>query len=422
MMRGSFNSGKTVDYGDGHIVLDAQQQMAFVEQMRHAEAMEWMPRRGVGRNPLLAEETGRTERERRIVIRREKPDDRVLIGGQFVRKDQLATGRRDDYKRITMAKERREAGTYYDEEDEGMGGNQNQDSMSARERLEEVQRMQREATFRLDSGRYSGRSAGRSTGRSTGRPQSAASYRSAHQSVYDRDPTPRPRPQSARPTKATETFKGVRSKELKKLALTRPKVAAAVRARRAEDFLDETAARRSIKQRARPTTAKARVETSRSSRPPRPGTAPSARGPIPATHENPAATGIPPGGNWKSVGEYKYNETAPSQLPAPWATHYQSFERFPETKLSQRSKTTKMLETKMLEIQSQLAEVERELSERRKERQGLTESFNKTRAANGLPPKSKQYGGVRKTKKQPNKSQKGYMTVSKSARAYMDKL
>lgn len=81
--------------------------------------------------------------------------------------------------------------------------------------------------------------------------------------------------------------------------------------------------------------------------------------------KNPAEIGIPEGGNWKSTTTYKCDEHTASQLPAPWATHYQVFERFPETVRSERSKKTRMLETKMLEIQTQLKAVEEELEARR---------------------------------------------------------
>ena len=102
---------------------------------------------------------------------------------------------------------------------------------------------------------------------------------------------------------------------------------------------------------------------------------------------NPAEVGIPEGGNWKSVGPYRYNEYGASQMPAPWATHYHVYEKYPDTVRSARSQKTLMLQTKMEEIQAQLREVEDELEQRRKERQSMEKSYNKTRKANGLPPK-----------------------------------
>jgi len=39
MMRGTFNP--TTHYGDGHTILDAQQQQAAVEMMHHRELMDF---------------------------------------------------------------------------------------------------------------------------------------------------------------------------------------------------------------------------------------------------------------------------------------------------------------------------------------------------------------------------------------------
>ena len=64
-----------MDYGDGHIVLNAMEQLAFVEQMKHAEMMEFKPRKAPkNRNPLLAEETSRSLK--RTVMIRTPPEKR----------------------------------------------------------------------------------------------------------------------------------------------------------------------------------------------------------------------------------------------------------------------------------------------------------------------------------------------------------
>jgi len=97
MMRGTFSS-KKVDFGDGHQVLNAQQQQAAVEMMKHRELMDFKDLMGntrprVGRNPLLAEETRREDK--REVFVRDKPPNRILIGGTFVLAKDLLTCRRE---------------------------------------------------------------------------------------------------------------------------------------------------------------------------------------------------------------------------------------------------------------------------------------------------------------------------------------
>lgn len=80
-----------------------------------------------------------------------------------------------------------------------------------------------------------------------------------------------------------------------------------------------------------------------------------------------------------------------------------------------------MLQTKMMDIQAQLKAVEDELEERRRERISVeSKTNNKTRKAVGLPPhKKKMMGGSKKVSK---KAPSNTVTISKSARAFIDKL
>ena len=199
-----------------------------------------------------------------------------------------------------------------------------------------------------------------------------------------------------------------------------------MRAQRAEEYLDENAAKRAesvaVNESMKRATMAASLTRKKSARP---KTAPSARGP-PLPPKNPAEIGIPEGGNWKSTTTYKYDEHSASQLPAPWATHYQVFERFPETVRSERSKKTRMLETKMIEIQAQLKAVEEELQARNNERTKVEASYDRTRKANGLPPRSiKKYGMSGKKKrgvgarKQAQQRKSNTVTISDSARDYL---
>jgi hypothetical protein len=209
-----------VDYGDGHIVLDAQQQMAFQEQMRHADMLEWKPRKvRHPRNPLLAEETSRSVLEFRTSreVVRKPPEKRVLLGGTFMLKKDLCTERRDDIERRTVLMEanqkeqderlrehkaavkeeerrRREeaAGNYSNQNDSARGSARLE---TARSRLEATQRAMRagleeelreeygaEEEDRTAAGFVSGRSIGR-----TPRPQSAAVVRSGRGPEIDDD-------------------------------------------------------------------------------------------------------------------------------------------------------------------------------------------------------------------------------------------
>jgi hypothetical protein len=524
MMRGTFNSEKVVDYGDGHIVLDAQQQMAFQEQMRHADLLEWRPRpTRKARNPLLAEDTSRSvveERRAREVVRI-PPEKRVLLGGSFVLKKDLCTERRNDYEmrqthQERKQKEQEERLRQYKLEqlekrtkEERQFDISNQDDSArgsarlstARSRLNAAQTAIARAQDDEDGGVYddygggededrtapgfvSNRSYGRTprpqsaavrssrgpeiddddkvesyfaaaraTGRSSARPQSAYSGRSG-MSERASASVVHARPQSAAMTRTkntvsklnsagnkTELYKqhksslaGVRAAEVRKLAMTRPKVAAAVRAHRAEQFLDEQAESRQAAAEAREATlraAAARPQTAgaatrrRNERKERPGSAPF------VAPENPAERGIPEGGNWKSVGAFRWNDQASSQLLVPWASHYQAKERYPEPVYSARTKKQMLLETKMREIQGQLATVEAELEKTRAMKGKIDENNSKTRAANGLPPK--QFVAKNKTRKNPfGKSRSapggnkgllaGDVTMSKSARAFMDNL
>jgi hypothetical protein len=228
----------------------------------------------------------------------------------------------------------------------------------------------------------------------------------------------------------------MRTSTLKKLALTQPKVAAAARAARAEKFLDQRQEQiKTIKiKKARPTSAPAARSKARKV-PQQPQHS------KPSIPPNPAEVGIPEGGNWKSVGAYNYNDMAASQLPAPWATHYHVFEKFPSPKVSARSKKTQELQDKMTMIQSQLREVEEELEARKKEREEVGRSYNNTRKANGLPQRRKgggNYGKVRGNKGRTGKGRtgtgrkqggkggggggKGGITVSGSARDYINRM
>ena len=510
-----------VDYGDGHIVLNAQQQMAFVEQMRHADLLEWKPRptRKL-RNPLLAEETTRSVlRERKkMEIERVPPEKRVLLGGSFVLKRDLCTERRTDYelrsiKQQAQMKEQEDRLKQYkaeaimtrtNQENSARGGrpatagstarSTARSTTTARGKLERVQKAVNKAQEEEDGiyededrtapGFDSSRSAYRPTARaqsgpetedkvesyfaqarasarsttSSRRPQSAVSGRSG---LSDYDYTSRDtersnytersiassrRPQSAAPARGvpntvsklaqvgnkTDLYKehksslaNIRAKEVRKLALTRPKVAAAVRAHRAEKFLDEQAdARENAREQARATAARPKSAAPAPPRTVKKNVRPkSARNVLP---ENPAEKGIPEGGNWKSVGAFRWNDNSPSQLAAPWASHYQAIERYPEPVYSARTKKQMMLETKMKEIQDQLAAVEGELEDVRNKKKNMDSTNNKTRAANGLPPRATVKKNTKKKKSStaPSKGSmlKGDVTMSKSARAFMDRL
>jgi len=220
----------------------------------------------------------------------------------------------------------------------------------------------------------------------------------------------------------------MRTKTLKKLALTQPKVAAAARAARAEMFLDQRKEKKaSNTKKARPGSAPAPHSNTRRQ-------APTKQRKQPQVPVNPAEVGIPEGGNWKSVGAYTYNEDAASQLPAPWATHYHVFEKFPEPEVSARSKKTQELQNKMTLIQAQLREVEEELEVRRKEREEVGKKYNQSRKVNGLPLRRNKVGnnyGKVKVKKGTRKVREGgggktkkkqmgsSVTVSASARDYL---
>mmetsp|Transcript_16689 Transcript_16689/g.31229 ORF Transcript_16689/g.31229 Transcript_16689/m.31229 type:complete len:488 (+) Transcript_16689:360-1823(+) len=487
MMRGTFNPSKIVDFGDGHISLTAQQQMAFVEQMRHAELTDFNAARKLrnykpSRNPLLAEETARSQKAKVLV--RDMPERRTLIGGHFVRMDDMCTARRTDMLKRTKKREEedaRDAKEFLEFKEEARrefeatrreASNQADSARlsTARSRLEAVQRASRgemepessspfvtnrsfgrtprpqsaaprstRSTSRSGYNSYRGqpeveednssnnglvesyfqaaRETARDTGRRSGRsarPQSAAprSQRSDRSDIRVEQSEPRKaRPSTARPTK---NKKMARSSTLKKLALTKPQYAAAMRAERAEQYLDEKNKKRAEATAARATVARASPARQKN----RPSTAPSSRKPPrPAIPKNPAEVGIPDGGNWKSTTTYKYNEYGASQLPAPWATHYHVFEKFPEPVKSERSQKELMLQTKMKEIQAQLKAVEDELEERRRERMSVeSKTNNKTRKAVGLP--QKKFAGKNKSSKSPSNT----VTISKSARAFIDKL
>ncbi|GMI00970.1 hypothetical protein TrLO_g5981 [Triparma laevis f. longispina] len=493
MMRGTFNPDKVVDFGDGHVSLTAQQQMAFVEQMRHAELTDFNAAIKIKnykpkRNPLLAEETARSQKAKVLV--RKMPPKRTLIGGNFVLMEDMCTARRTDVKQRTKKREQEDAKDKQEYEqfkaqakkefeetrrESAVGNNQGESARlsTARSRLEAVQRSVRgensqpqfspsvsnrsfgrtprpqtagarssRSTARSDYNSYRGQpeveeeygnsnnglvesyfEQARDTARDTGRqsqrssrsvrPQSAAprSQRSERSDVRVEETRNerKARPSTSRPIK---NKKMARSSTLKKLALTKPHYAAAMRAERAEQYLDERERKRAEATKAH--VARPEVKPKKNNRP---STAPSSRKPP----KNPAEVGIPDGGNYKSTTAYKYNEYGASQLPAPWATHYHVFEKFPEPVLSERSQKERMLQTKMMEIQAQLKAVEDELEERRRERISVeSKTNNKTRKAVGLPPHKKKMmvGSKKVSKKAPSNT----VTISKSARAFIDKL
>lgn len=324
----------------------------FLSFPQNAEMMEMMPRKPANnRNPLLAEETARSQK--RSVIVRSAPPKRTLIGGHFVLMEDMCTARRDDVKRRTLLREEREriekerldrymetyrnGGTAsgrissrgdsrHNNNNNNYNSNQNDSARmsTARSRLEAAQRAARKAQEEEESetaaaGQAHHKSApisGRSFGR-TPRPESASySYRSAvsrpeedDDGIYDdddgdndeggnskveeyfaaaratgRNSARSSRPYSAAPQSTSRTerseYEGsrelksgrasarrpqsaraggykmakTRSSTLKKLALTKPKFAAAARAARAEQFLDERASKKAA-QKLRPKSA-----------------------------------------------------------------------------------------------------------------------------------------------------------------------
>jgi len=150
---------------------------------------------------------------------------------------------------------------------------------------------------------------------------------------------------------------------------------------------------------------------------------------------NPAEKGIPNGGNWKSVGIYDGDAAASaSQLAAPWATHFKVNERFPET---HRSEKEQMLKTRYDEIKAQLAEVEGELDQRRREKEEINkakrnrvmprtarDALNNKKKALGRNPKTTFKGTKKKNAPRVGggAKRKPDFSVSKSARAYLDNL
>ena len=139
------------------------------------------------RNPLLAEETARSQKAK--VLLRKKPPKRTLIGGHFVLMEDMCTARRTDVLARTKKKEEKEARDREREAELRMEqvtlreNNQNDSARLStnREKLEAAMRYANEAAHgeveEIPS--ISGRSTGKSFGR-TPRPQSAApSYRSS---------------------------------------------------------------------------------------------------------------------------------------------------------------------------------------------------------------------------------------------------
>jgi len=172
----------------------------------------------------------------------------------------------------------------------------------------------------------------------------------------------------------------MRTQTIKKLAVTRPEYAAAARAQRAEQFLDDRIEARTNNYNNNRDSSPQSVRSSRPKSAPGTGRSSSSKSKSKSSKGggmeinastgfamNPAEKGIPDGGNWKSVGKYNCPE-GPSMLAAPWATHFQVYERFPATQRTERTKKTIMLQTKYDSIKAQLMEVEEELEERRRER------------------------------------------------------
>jgi hypothetical protein len=541
-MRGTFNPEAPHDYKDGHVVLDAQQQMAHVEQMRHQEQIEFQTQLQTikfgkpiaiarVRNPLLTEETRRTGRKGfvpRIMVK--TPQPRHLVGSTFILESDLSTERRETmkYTRQTIGrdeqkkmkayaskdvdKKEREKSEIQGVYDEMRGG---EPASSARDKLQATQssiggggltshttrpqsayasssrsqdnRGPSTSSARVEAYFQSARESARGTdrggiptGRSSGsaRPQTAgaSSRRSQQQgytgrsatgrSEYEIQPSARTplhgvRPGSARPYQVEARPESndsppqtpsyhlpqhqqqnhhqqqqqpaedqeidymhfgrngrkplVHSNDLKKLSLKHPKEAGAVRAMRAERFLDDkwrktknvgaslagieigggssnigdtgssSGKRPSTAGSGRPVySSRSEIEDpqatqDRSSTSIRPGTAPSSRKYVP----NPGNL-IPEGGNYKAVGVYPGNELSKSQLPAPWATHFHVYEKFPEKKLTAKEREELKLQNKVRDIRQQLADVEEELAATRIGIQGRKdEKYAKMRKSGG---------------------------------------
>ena len=212
----------------------------------------------------------------------------------------------------------------------------------------------------------------------------------------------------------------------RKLAVEDPKGAGALRAKRALNFMDKQAAqrdkvRREMQQQQQQNSQErderggdsGRQESWRQQWSARPASAPATPKWGTGTG-NPAEKGIPPGGNWKSVGTYNYNEHGPSMLSAPWATHFQVNQRIPDTVRTGRTKKIQEVEGRMQAIADQLREVEAELEERRRERAAIERSKKGTNAH------KKTMGGTNQN--MANKTEKAFVTVSSSARAFLDRM
>ena len=153
------------------------QQLAFVEQMKHAEMMEFKTRKAPNaRNPLLAEETSRSQK--RGVMIREPPEKRTLLGGHFVRTEDMCTARKTDLMRITKMREERdrraEAGIRDDDENDL----DKERVSTARSRLAAAQSYAGGGGVANEHSARSARSYGR-----TPRPRTAGSCRSSSRSI-----------------------------------------------------------------------------------------------------------------------------------------------------------------------------------------------------------------------------------------------